>query len=139
MSAPDVFERRAERRAKYDADRKARMALDYELLEAVETQYGYANVACVKLAYLDEDTPCVAAVRTPKEPEVKRYRARVSDREKDPTAASKAAEEIGESCCVYPTEAALARLFAAFPALKGQLGQVALKLSLGEAEAEGKD
>lgn len=138
----------AKRQARKDAARKLeedRLAADLERISDLEEQLGDANVATVRIAYVDADTPVAASVRCPKPNEIKRYRDRVKPGQKDgrnrtvePDVA-KASEELCASCLVYPDAEAFARMCAARPLLAGQLGRAAVDLAAADAEEQGKD
>lgn len=146
---PTALEKvQAKRQARKDAARKLeedRLAADLEKISDIEEQLGDANVATVRIAYVDAETPVAASVRCPKPSEIKRYRDRVKPGQKDgrnrtvePDVA-KASEELCAVCLVYPDTEAFARMCAARPLLAGQLGKAAVNLAAADEEERGND
>lgn len=130
-----VEERRAARKAQLADAEKAQRELDLEAIDALEVQHGDSNIAVLRVPYAD-GFPVLVAVRTPKEPEVKRFRARVKSDDKDQHTA--ACAEVGESCVVYPARDVFAQLAKQRPNLTVDAGLAALNLSRASKDAEGK-
>ena len=147
MSAlAQVEARRAERKAKAQRDHEARLAVDLAAIDEIEAAYGDASIAVIRMA--PGDVPAAVAVRTPKPPEMKRWRDRVKptkdsrNREVTPDA-SAAAEELGSTCRIYPAqdaegEALFEALLQSRPGILVQMGTRALELGGGREESEGK-
>lgn len=130
--------KRAAKQAALQSKRDDQRATDLEALDALETEHGLARVSSVDVPYTP-GLPTLAAVRCPTEAEIKRYRARVRPRKDGTTDLQAAAEEMAESCLIYPADAAVyAQMQAMVPGLHGQLGVEALGLAVGKAAAEGK-
>jgi hypothetical protein len=130
--------KREARKAQAETDRKAQLAIDLEAIDALECEYGDSNVAMVEVTYLP-GLPVLVACRTPKGPEIKRYRDRVKDKGNgksgDPIAA---AIELAAVCRVYPPKEAYDLILEARPGIDTQIGVEALKLASGKAASEGK-
>jgi hypothetical protein len=134
----EVEEARALRKAKLAEDREVQRVVDLEALDAAELEHGDSRVASVNVPFVPGRVT-MAIVKCPAEPVIKRYRSQVrpdKDGRVGDTAA--AAEALADLCIVYPPKDALAQLFADRPGLHAQLGLEAMRLSVGEAEAEGK-
>jgi hypothetical protein len=135
-----VERRRAARKAAMVAPARQRRALDLERLDSLECEHGDGRVAHLEVPYESADLPTIAVVRCPSPPEIARYRARVKPRKDGkPVDTIAAAEELADSCLVYPEGEVAARLYAARPGLKVQLGSAAVRLATGREEHEGKE
>lgn len=108
---------------------------DLEAINELEIQHGDSNISVLRVPF-SPGLPVLLAVRTPKEPEVKRFRARVKSEDKDQQTA--AAAEIGEACLVYPSREVFAQLAKIRTNLPVDAGTSALKLSVASKDAEGK-
>jgi len=133
---------RAKRKAATEKARKRQRVTDLDKIAELEAQYGDTNVTALNVPYFD-GLPTMVAVRTPTDPEMKRYRHRlVMSRkpgvEADPKAGITAAEELADVCRIYPGDDEYERLRMARPGIHLQLGNAASKLSTASAETEGK-
>lgn len=132
----DIQARRAERRAKAEAERQAQYAADLAALDALEEKHGVTNIAHIEVPFTP-GFPTLIVARTPAPSELKRYRDRTR-RNPDGGAApdtGKAAEELATVCLVYPEREQFAGLLAARPGIGAQLGLAAIGLAVGD---EGK-
>lgn len=143
MSAPTVEEieaRRSARKAALAEQERAQLAIDLAALDDLEVAHGDSNVARLDVPYTP-GLPTMAVVRVPKPAEVKRYRARLKEKNPDPQAA---ADEIGASTRVYPprppdeTPDVFDAMCEARPGLVGQLGVAAMGLAVAREHDEGK-
>jgi hypothetical protein len=135
--------RRAEVQAEFNAERDNQLATDLEAITELEIELGDSRVSAVDLPY-NPGLPLKAAVRRPDKAEIKRYRKQTEPRKDGkPPDFTAAHEMIGEACCVYPDPEKQPELFEALcealPALKGQLGIVAIQMSVGVEEDAKKD
>lgn len=141
----ELERREAARAAKRTATEKARKRqrmIDLDKIAELEAAHGDTNVTALDVPYV-KDLPTMVAVRTPTEPEMKRYRHRIMNARKpgqdaDPAAGIKAAEELADVCRVYPDDEQYAALRAARPNIHLQLGNAASKLASASAANEGK-
>jgi len=135
----EVNKRRADRKEALRVQEDTQRALDLEAIDALEIQFGDSNVTVVDVAFTPGQATCFA-VRTPSDPEMKRYKSRIkgvaNSKEID---AVGAAEEVGESCLIYPADPELrAAMKLARPGALAACGTEALKLGNGRAASEGK-
>ena len=137
----EIQARREARRVATKAARDNRMAIDLEAITELEDEHGESNIATIEVPYVSDDLPVLAAVRTPKPAEIKRYQAMVRPRNVDGKMGDStvAAETLAAVCVVYPAVEQRDALFESRPGLKVQLGLEAINLSRGQAIAEGKD
>jgi hypothetical protein len=135
----EIEAKRAARKASLDTAAEDAKASDLEAIDELEQEHGDSNVKVIHVPYTAGLPTCVA-VRTPKPAEAKRYRARVKTQPGSKHAPDYvvAAEELAETCLVYPTKELYERLVEARPGLATQVGLKALELSTGVEEAEGK-
>jgi hypothetical protein len=134
----EVEKRRAERKAKVEAERNEQRAVDLEAIEALEIQHGDSSICMLEVPYTP-GLPNLVAARCPNDAEVKRYRASVKpDKQGRPGNAVAAAEQLAALVRVYPDDEAYAAICAARPGIHAQLGATALGLAVGKAEDEGK-
>ncbi|MFA5436663.1 MAG: hypothetical protein WC372_11550 [Candidatus Neomarinimicrobiota bacterium] len=133
----EVEARRAARKAALEEQRLTQRALDLEALDALEVEHGDSNVATLDVPY-SPGLPTLVAVRCPTSPELKRYQARLRERNPNPITA---AEEVARVCVVFPSsdDPTRATLLDARPGLLVQLGTLALGLATGRAAEEGKE
>lgn len=130
--------KREARKAQAETDRKAQLAIDLEAIDALECEYGDSNVATIEVTYLP-GLPVLVACRTPKSPEIKRYRDRVKDKGNGKAGDQVAAAiELAAVCRIYPPKEAYDLILEARPGIDTQLGVEALKLASGKASSEGK-
>jgi hypothetical protein len=134
-SLEEIEARRAARKEAQAKQRDEQRVVDLEAVDALEVQFGDSNVRYVDVPYTP-GLPTLAAVRCPKPIEIKRYRATVAPDHK--AFASKAAEDLGAICLVYPVGDDRDRLLEARPGLLVGLGIEALGMSTGRAQDEGK-
>jgi hypothetical protein len=134
----DVQKKRADRKAALAAQELAQRAIDLEAIDALEVERGDSNVDVVDVAYTP-GLPTCFAVRVPTVPEMNRYKSRLKGiaNSKDVDAIA-AAEELGESCFVYPVEAVREQMKSARPGALSACGTAALKLGQGRLSSEGK-
>lgn len=139
-----VEARRAARRAAEQKAHDVQAAIDLEAIDALEVQYGDANIAALKLPFIAEGLPVRLAVRTPTRGEFKRFRDTVAPQQKDrkgQTVAGDpfaAAEALGAVCTVYPDRNVLDKICEKRPGVLAQLGGVAAQLANASEEDEGK-
>lgn len=134
MSLSEVEKKRQDRKLILAKQRDEQYAKDLEAIDALEVEHGDTNIAILEVPFT-LGMPVLAAVRTPTDPETKRYRSRVQAKNADTAAAS---EEVGMSCVVYPTGDVLEALLQARPGVRVQLGTSALGLATATAKAEEK-
>lgn len=135
----EIERRRAERKAKLDAERDEQRAIDLEALEALEAEHGESNVVTLDVPF-SPGLPTMVAARCPKPAEVKRYRATVKpDSKGRPGDTVAAAEQLAAVARIYPADDLYAQLCEARPGVHAQLGATALGLAVGKASDEGKD
>jgi hypothetical protein len=127
--------KRGARKSDVDSREDEQYVTDLESVDALEVEHGDRNVAVLRVNYV-EGLPVLVAVRAPRDPEVKRFRARVKSEDKDQAVA--AAQELGESCVVYPARDVLAQLVKARPNLLIDCGTKALSLVVAKSADEGK-
>jgi hypothetical protein len=130
-----IEEKRAARKAELSADESEQHVTDLEAIDALEVQHGDSNVHVLRVPFTP-GLPVLVAVRAPKPPEVKRFRARVKSEDKDQ--AIHAAEELGESCVIYPDRETFAQLLKERPNLNVDCGTKALSLVVAKSDSEGK-
>ena len=135
--------RRAEAQAAFNTGREDQLATDLEAITDLEIEHGDSHISAVDLPY-NPGLPMKAAVRRPNKAEIKRYRKQTEPRKDGKQPDFTAAHEmIGEACCVYPDPEKQKELFEALceamPAIKGQLGIVAIQMSVGVEEDAKKD
>jgi len=139
---PSQVETREQRKARLSVECEAQIALDTEQINQLEIEHGDSNIAVVRCPFTD-GLPVLLAVRTPKQIEIQRHRTMISKGSSgakiDLLAATKALEELGTLCCVYPDRDTLARVVAARPVALSDLGGAAANLAKTSAEVEGKD
>lgn len=138
-SIDEIEERRAQRKANLDEDRKVQLAVDLEALDALEIQHGDSNVARLNLPY-SPGLPTFCVVRTPNQHETKRYRFMCADKTiaDESDRLQRAAEALTAVTLVYPDKDVFERVKAARPGVASQLAFVAVKLATGREDAEGK-
>jgi hypothetical protein len=134
----DIEKRRADRKAALVGQELAQRALDLEAVDALEVQYGDSNVDVIDVAYTP-GLPTCFAVRVPTDPEMRRYKSRLKGiaNSKDVDAIA-AAEELGESCLIYPAQDIREQMKSARPGALSACGTAALKLCQGRLSTEGK-
>jgi len=139
LTADAVQAMRDERKRRANPTADAQRATDLLAVDDLEQKHGDSNVAVVHVPYA-AGLPTCAAVRTPSANEVSRYRFQCRPNKKGemPDAISPA-EDVADQCLLYPAADVCARLCAARPGLKLQLGLEALKLAQGASEADLKD
>ena len=140
MSRLDEIEaRRAARKAELQAQADVQRAEDLEALDGLEQEHGDTSVCYVDVPYTP-GLPTLAVARVPQPAELKRYRQtlKVKADDVDVNAATDAAAQLGAVVCVYPEKEVFAKMCAARPDLKSQLGSRAVKLAQGRAADEGK-
>lgn len=136
----EIEKRRKARLAKDDEAKQLRRLLDLEEIDLLEEKHGPENLTVYEVPFSDDDTPILLAARTPRPVEIKRYRDTVRpDSDGVPGDTAKAAEDLGEICCVYPSSDHLTKIRTARPGVMTQLGLAALGLSTARAEKRGKD
>jgi len=131
-------ERAARKKSKVSAADEQR-AIDLEAINQLEIQLGDDNLAIVEVPHEPGCVTMVAA-RCPTSPETKRYRFRAKDKagkrnDVIPGDPIEAAEELAESALKYPDAEAFAKVCAARPGLKAQLGALTITLVLGDAKS----
>jgi hypothetical protein len=130
-----VEERRAARKANLSDEEKAQYELDLEAVDALEQEHGDSNVHVLRVPYTP-GLPVLVAVRAPRDPEVKRFRAKASG--DDVLKKVEASAELGESCRLYPDKDVFDQLVKARPNLKIDCGVKALGLVVAKSADEGK-
>lgn len=136
---------RAARKAELAKARDAQRLIDLGAIEEIEIALGDSNVFVIDIPYTPGLPTCIAC-RTPTDPELKRYRHRVTSgaakneegKSSDPLAGVKAAEELADVVRVYPPDADYAEIRKARPGVHLQLGTSAVSLAVGRKEQEGK-
>ncbi len=136
---------REAKRAEFEEQRAAQRLLDLDALDALILEHGEVDVDLVTLdVALPAGQPTMIVAKCPGEYEVKQYR-HVAQPRKDgrnreiPGDPGAAADLIAETCVLYPTGDALAKLYAARPGVKHQIGVMAVNLTVGRKEAVGKE
>jgi hypothetical protein len=134
----EIQKKRADRKAALADQELAQRALDLEAVDALEVQHGDSNIDVVDVAYTP-GLPTCFAVRVPTDPEMRRYKSRLKGiaNSKDVDAIA-AAEELGESCLVYPAADVREQMKAARSGALSICGTAALKLCQGRLSSEGK-
>jgi len=136
--------KRADRRAKAQADEDTRRAVDLETIDALEETHGPERVAVLDVPFVSADLAVKLAFRCPDGPEWERYKSRVKDkgtpgekgyRRGDHAAA---AEELASSTLLYPSAEDYARLCSFYPGIPVQGGRCAADLAMGDEDAQGK-
>ena len=127
--------KRGARKSDVDSREDEQYVTDLEAVDALEVEHGDRNVAVLRVNYV-EGLPVLVAVRAPRDPEVKRFRARVKSEDKDQAVA--AAQELGESCVIYPARDVLAQIAKARGNLLIDCGTKALSLVVAKSADEGK-
>ena len=127
--------KRGARKSDVDSREDEQYVTDLEAVDALEVEHGDRNVAVLRVNYV-EGLPVLVAVRAPRDPEVKRVRARVKSEDKDQAVA--AAQELGESCVIYPARDVLAQIAKARGNLLIDCGTKALSLVVAKSADEGK-
>jgi hypothetical protein len=136
----EIEKRRQARAVKNEEAIQLRRLMDLEEIDLLEEKHGHANISVYEVPYSDDDTPVLLAVRTPRPVEIKRYRDTVRpDSEGVPGDTAKAAEDLGEVCCVYPAADMLTKIRTQRPGVMTQLGLASLGLGVAKAEKRGKD
>ncbi len=131
--------KRNARKAAHRALSDARKAIDVDAIDALEIEHGEENVGVLWVPYLSDDLPMAVAVRTPSKNEIKRYRAMIKPKKNgDMPDLAPHVEQVGTSCLVYPAKEVFEALLEKRPGLLIQLGNVALTLSTGREQEEGK-
>lgn len=133
---------RAAKRAKTEKARKRQRVIDLDKIAELEDAHGDTNIKALDVPYV-EGLPTMVAVRTPTDPEIKRYRHRIVSGRKpgqdaDPAAGIRASEELADVCRAYPDDEQYEALRAARPGIHLQLGNAASKLSTASDESQGK-
>lgn len=139
-SIAEIEARRAERKSKLQAEADEQRAKDLEALDALEVEFGDTNIIKIDVPFTP-GLPTLAAARTPRPEELKRYRQNlnVTPGEKlDLAGSGDAAAQLGRSVVKYPDVDTFKAMCAARPDLASQLGQLAVKLAQGKAADEGK-
>lgn len=132
----EIEKRRADRRAEVERATLEQRVLDLEAIDALEAEYGPNEIKTFEVPYLP-GLPVVVAVRTGREPEVKRFLARLREKNANTHAA---AEEAARSCLVYPTDReTVDRLVEKRRGLLVQVGTAAMNLASARAAEEGKE
>lgn len=140
MSSEKTLEqRRDERKAAIEESRIAQRAVDLEAIDPLEVEHGDTNVAIVEVPFTP-GLPTMAAARTPTDPEMKRYQHRVKIKKVDGEMPdfNAAYVELATSTLIYPDADTFAKMAAARPAIKFQLGLAAVKLAQAVEQAQGK-
>lgn len=130
----EIQERRAARKAALKEKEDAQLVIDLEAIDALEQDLGDGNVETVRARYV-EGLPVLVAVKTPSKTRLKVYKDRLREAKPNPT---KAAEEIGLACLVYPDKETFASLDEARPGMSTEVGLAALKLATSREAAEGE-
>lgn len=139
-SIAEIEARRAERKAKLQDEANEQRAKDLEALDALEVEFGDTNIIKIDVPFTP-GLPTLAAARTPRPEELKRYRQNlnVTPGEKlDLAGSGDAAAQLGRTVLKYPDADTFKAMCAARPDLASQLGQLAVKLAQGKAADEGK-
>jgi hypothetical protein len=135
----EVEAQRAKERKRIERATKRQKLIDLRAIAQLEDKVGATNVACVEIPLGDDGVPVVAAVRTPSDGEIKKYRHELKPKtERDKPDTAKAAENVGEATLIYPELDLFEKMCAARPGLKVQLGLASLALATGSADAAGK-
>lgn len=139
-SIEDIQARRAARKAELAKQCEAQRAVDLAALDAAEVEHGDSNIAYVNVPFTP-GLPTLAVVRTPSDPEQKRYRDTVKPKKLDGTFGdtTQAAKQLARAALVYPDPDVYAAQCAARPGLPTQLGLAALKLADAQEAEESKD
>lgn len=140
-SIEEIEAKRADRKAKLQAEADEQRAKDLEALDALELEHGDTSVCHIDVPYTP-GLPTMAIARMPKADELKRYRAglKVTPGEKlDLGASNESAAQLGRTVRLYPDEAVFKEMCAARPDLASQLGTRATKLAQGKAAEDSKD
>lgn len=138
-----IEKRRAKRKADLAEQERAQLATDLEAIDALEQEHGDSNIVVLKVPFMP-GLPVRIAARTPSDPELKRYRARLKPKNPNQSPDTvAAAEELADVTRVYPPRddagnALFARLLEARPAVKVQLGAQSVGLAAASADDAGK-
>jgi hypothetical protein len=136
VKEPTREEKRAARKTELAEREEEQRQIDLACIDDIEVQFGDSNISVLRVPFTP-NLPVLVAVRAPKGPEVKRFRARVKSDDKDQAIA--AAEELGESCRVYPNKEVFEELSKLRGNLKVDCGTKALKMVVAKSADEGKD
>jgi len=140
----EIQERRDARKEQLEKLEDEQAAIDLELLDALEIEFGDSNVSVIKVPFTPGSVTRVAT-RTPKPEEIARYRHRVKPKKiGEMPNTTEGAAELAALTRIYPKrdadgDAAWSLILAQRPGLDTQLGQAAVKLALGSEEEQGKD
>lgn len=135
----DVEARRDARKVALEEYRVAQREIDLEAIDPLEIEHGDTNVAIVEVPF-SPGLPTMAAARTPTDPEMKRYthRVKIKNATGEMPDFNAAYIEIASCTLIYPDAETFAKMVAARPALKFQLGLAAVKLAQAVEQASGK-
>jgi hypothetical protein len=138
----EVEQRRADRRAKQDADKRAQEALDLEQIDALESASGECLYTMTANGF-KSGVPVKAAFRAPSGIEYKRYCDMVgkAQQQSDALARRKAQETLAQSCWVYPAADSDERtsMLNAFPGVLISLSIECAKIAELRSEDESKN
>jgi hypothetical protein len=133
----ELEERRQARKDAIDAARVEQSVLDLMALDALEEEHGQGNVAMIIVQY-SPGLPTFAVARAANKAQLTKYRARIKEGQPKPDA-TRAAEELGEQCRLYPTGELWEALATARPGILAQIGTQAISLVVGMSEEEAKN
>lgn len=141
LSKEEFEARRAARRKGVSEEaREAQMAIDREAIDALEAERDVQLDVSLSVKNFVPGHPVIIGVRTPTEPEYKRYYQSLNRAGAGPDVKSAAHTQLANVCWVYPDAPESRKaLLAANPAILAQVGNLANKLAELRSEEEGKD
>lgn len=137
----ELDERRAKRKAEYEAAKAAQYLKDREALDALEVEHGQGMVGIAETPRYVPGLPVLVFFRSPKPAEYTRYTDQYGRAtEKQSTAGKRdALSLLGRTCWLHPTDEETKKaIFEAFPGLLVAVGLGVAKKAEADAEAEGK-
>jgi hypothetical protein len=129
--------RRQARKDAIEASKIEQSVLDLMALDALEEEHGQGNVAMIIVQY-SPGLPTFAVAKAASKAQLTKYRARIREGQPKPDA-TRAAEELGEQCRLYPAGDLWDTLAAARPGILAQIGTQAISLVVGMTEEEAKN
>ncbi len=114
----------ADERESAKADQEA---TDLEALFEARAEHGVEAVQAVKIPF-EPGLPLLAIARRPSPVEFKRFRSRCTKKDAGSPEYVAAAEELADTCRVYPDADTFAKMLAVCPGVKAALGTAAIVL-----------
>lgn len=136
MSAEEIEERRAARKAAAEEERKTQRAKDLEAIDAMEVATG-DDVATLSVPVYRKGLPALIGVKAPGDLHYKRFAQMIRRAGDNVEARANAQELLAESCWCYPTAEDKETRTAMVKAFPGLLVSVAIKAAeLAELKAD---